>query len=107
LLSPVKFSVDGKEYALVFRVSAMKKYQREHDGETVLAAIASAENDAGDLVRTSGLFRAALDPALQEDSADALMDSLGLFEAYRLIAEAAKDAFKGMADPNPKAPPTS
>jgi hypothetical protein len=106
MIEGVKFAVGDKEYTLVFRTSAMKAYQRV-SGETVLAAVQAAEKDAADIVRTSALFRAACLPAVTEEQADRMMDELGLLEAYRLIAEATSEAFKGMSDPNPKAPPTS
>ena len=98
----VIFTVGGTEYSLAFSTSAMKAYQREQ-GETVITALQSIEGDPGNIIRLSALFRAAA--KLSEDQADALMDDLGLAEVFRLVGEAAKDAFRGLTDPNPPTQP--
>lgn len=101
-MSEVTFTVGGKEYSLAFSTSAMKSYQREQ-GETVVTALQSIEGDPGNIIRLSALFRAAA--RMSEDQADALMDDIGLVEVFRLIGDAAKEAFKGLTDPNPPTRP--
>jgi hypothetical protein len=92
------FSVDGVEYVLRLRMTELKAYQRA-TGETAVAAFNALEAEPGDMVRFSAMFRAACNPALSEEEADALIDALGLGEASRLLGEAAKEA-----SPNSPAP---
>jgi hypothetical protein len=106
MIDDVPFEVDGVSYGLGFRMPAMKAYERQNGGETILDAIDAIQNKVT-MVRLSALFRAACNPPVDEETADALIDKLGLAEVIRLIGEAANVTVDGLRGAKKKTRPAA